>query len=179
MEEEFKQKEGLIPQRILDQAQKIKKKIDESSANFERRNQATITTVVLMLSTAFFYDLLQAIPFVGWLISPFVGIYAWLTFYVWTSSLGWGKTDTAVKYGLSWIAKFKPVAQFLAKYVFPFLELIPGLSSVPAITLGVFFSIAIIKSDDFIYNHTKGKVDAEILTEGVEFFNVFRNVYGV
>ncbi len=150
---------------VIERAQKVRAQMAESVARFERRNRVTITTVILMLSVAGFYDLLQFIldwiPFVGWILSFFVGIFAWLTFYTWTSIKGWGFSDTAKK----WIV-----------WLLQGLSIIPVLNFGPEIMAGVLLTILIVKSDDFVYNRTKGRVDAEIIKEGIAFFNLFREV---
>ena len=122
-----------------------------------------------MLVVAGFYDLLQFganfIPFVGWILSSFVGVWSWLTFYTWTSYLGWGYADS--------------IRKWIVKAVLPALGVLPIANWGPEIIVGVFLSIAIVKSDDFIYNKTKGRVDANVIKEGMKFFNVFRDVYKV
>lgn len=160
--------ETVIPKKVMDQAQKVRSHMAESAAHFERRNRVTTTTIVLMLSVAAFYDLLQIgfnfIPFIGWIFASLVGIYAWLTFYVWTSIKGWGFADTLKKWGVQLLYAF---------------ELISIFDDLPAITFGVFLTLLIVKSEDYVYNKTKGKVDEEVIKQGIEFFNLFRDVYHV
>ncbi|GEM_PF-2548805 len=143
----------------------VRSKIVEASDRFEKRNRVTTTTIILMLSVAGFYDLLQFgldwIPVLGWILSSFVGIYAWLTFYVWTSIKGWGFTDTVKKWGV---------------YGLQVLGVLPLLNFGPEITMGVFLTLLIVKSDDFIYNQTKGQVDVENIKQGLQFFNLLRDV---
>ena len=164
--EEIKQE---IPLPLQKKFNDVKQKVDEAVKNFERRNRVSTTTVILMLSVAGFYDLLQLglnfIPFIGWIFSGLVGIWSWLTFYVWTSIKGWGFADTLKK----WVVSFG----------LPFLGIVPIANWGPEITIGVFLSIAIVKSDDYLYNKTKGRIDAETIKEGLSFLNVFRNVYNV
>ncbi len=159
----------LIPESAQQQLNKVRQKIQNSAEHFERRNRVSEITIILMLAVASFYDgaqfLLNYIPFVGTAFASFVGIWAWLTFYTWTSIKGWGSTDTLKK----WIVT----------YAIPFIGIAPIANWGPEITIGVFLSIAIVKSDDFVYNKTKGRVDGEIIKEGLKFFNVFRDVYNV
>lgn len=153
-------------ERIQRQFNKIRNRVEESATNFEQRNRVTITTILLMVLTAIFYDVVEAgldfIPFLGWILSGFVGIFAWLTFYVWTSIEGWGMSDT--------------VKKFVVSRAIPLIGVIPIFNALPEITLSVIFSILIVKSDDFIYNRTKGRVDIETVKQGLQFFNLFRDV---
>ena len=153
---------------IQNKFNEVRGKMARAAESFEKRNRVTTTTIILMLSVAGFYDLLQFgldfIPFVGWILSSFVGIFSWLTFYTWTSIKGWGFADTLKKL----------LAQLLM-----FLGILPILNFGPEITMGVLLTILVVKSEDFVYNVTKGNIDAEIVKQGIEFFNVFRDVYNV
>lgn len=166
---------------VIQKLEEVRKKVRESEENFERRNRVTGTTIFLMLSVAGFYDLLQFglnfIPILGSTLSIMVGIFSWLTFYTWTSIKGWGFSDTIKKAGVS-LFQNKDFLKWIAKFC-PILGVIPIFNWGPEIMGGVFLTILIVKSDDFVYNKTKGKVDSEIIKEGLQFFNVFRNVYNV
>src|SRR3989338_2693099 len=126
----------------------IKRKVNEANSRFEKRNRVTTITIVLMVSVSLFYDLIEAgldlIPFVGWILSGFVGIFAWLTFYTWTSIKGWGMSDT--------------VKKFLVSKVLPFIGIIPVINIVPEITTGVILTLIFIRAEDTLYNKTKGRV---------------------
>ncbi len=68
------------------------------------------TTIVLMVSVAFFYDALQWLLgwiFMGWLVTIFAG----LTFYVWFKSKGMSfmKPKRFAAFGGSFIVEFIPV----------------------------------------------------------------------
>ena len=156
----------IINPAIKQKFQEVTKKVAESASRFETRNRVTKTTIVLMLSVAGLYDLLEflldLIPFVGWILASFVGVYAWLTFYVWTSIKGWGKTDT--------------IKKWIVQYGLPALGIIPIADIGPELLVSVFLTIAIVKSDDFIYNKTKGRLDIENIRQGLAFFNIFRDV---
>lgn len=173
-----------MPYKVMAEAKKVKKMMDESAARFERRNRVTFTTIFLMLSVAGLFDLAQAgieiyVPFVGLILSFILGIYSWLTFYVWTSIKGWNMGDTVIKGVVSWVAKSEKVMKFCAKYLFPFVALVPIVNALPETFFGVLFTILIIKSEDFIYNKTKGNIDENVIVEGAQFFNLLRNVYEV
>jgi hypothetical protein len=127
---------------------------DSIEKKAEKRNRAHTSTFVLMLATAIFYDVLQVylslIPFVGWILSAIVGLFAWLTFYVWTSLKGWGLSDT--------------VKQVIVNWAIPFIEIVPLLNLLPTWTLKVVISYFFLKSEDLLYNVTGGKADAEKLS---------------
>jgi len=144
----------------------VREKMSEAAARFERRNRVTQSTVILMLMTAGFYDLLQflfdLIPLIGWLLSSGVGIASWITFYIWTSCKGWGMSDT--------------VKKFIASKVLPAIGCVGLLNIGPEITAGVIFTLLIIKSEDTLYNKTKGNVDFQILQEGAGFLNYLKKL---
>ena len=140
---EFKKRKNL---ELLSEEGSIQKK-------FEKRNRAHTTTFVLMLSVAIFFDTLQAIflliPFLGWIFSSLISIFAWLTFYVWTSIKGWGLSDT--------------LKQIIVNWALPFIEIIPILNTLPTWTLKVVLSYSFLKAEDTLYNVSGGKADAEKL----------------
>jgi len=151
---------------IQDKFNKIGKKVNESVARFEKRNRVTTTTIILMLGVAISYYLIQfvlnLIPFIGWIFSSFIGIYSWLTFYTWTSIKGWGMSDS--------------IKKFIVSKILPAIGCVGLFNFGPEITLGVVFTLLIVKSEDFIYNTTKGRMDKEVIKEGVAFFNLFRKI---
>lgn len=113
-----------------------------------------------MLVVAIFFDTIQAglllIPFVGWLLSILLSIFAWLTFYFWTSIKGWGLSDT--------------IKQMILNWVVPFIELIPILNAFPTWTLKVVLSYSFLKAEDALYNVSGGKADVEKLA------NIYKKV---
>ena len=133
-------------QKFLNEAGSIQKK-------FEKRNRAHPTTFVLMLCVAIFFDVLQAvfllIPLLGWIFSSVISIFAWLTFYVWTSIKGWGLSDT--------------LKQIIVNWAFPLIEIVPILNTLPTWTLKVVLSYSFLKAEDTLYNVSGGKADAEKL----------------
>jgi hypothetical protein len=151
-----------IQQRYRD----VRAKMAESEAKFEKRNRVTTTTIILMVSVAGFYDLVQGwldlVPLIGWILSSFVGIASWLTFYIWTSTKGWGMSDTAKK--------------FIASKVLPAIGCIGLLNIGPEITAGVIFTLMIVKAEDTLYNTTGGRVDTQVLEEGVGFLNYLKKL---
>ena len=82
---------------------------------FEKRNRVHFKDYFLMIFTSLIFDSIQAlfstIPILGWALSSLVSLFAWLTFYVWTSIKGWGLSDT--------------VKQMAVQYFIPLIEVVP------------------------------------------------------
>ena len=135
--------------------------VNEAQKRAEKRNRVTASTTYLMVGTALFFDALQFIlnfiPFVGWILSFIVGIFAWLTFYTWTSIKGWGWSDTLKKIAINW--------------GIPLFEIFPVLNDLPLWTVRVAIQISIIKAEDALYNRTQGKIDIQNIVH-------FANKYG-
>ncbi|MEQ1500085.1 MAG: hypothetical protein ABL917_01780 [Parcubacteria group bacterium] len=177
--EEIRQIETFVPNKVVKQAYKVSAALNKSVKRFERRNRVNTGTIILMLCVAGFYDFLQflfnfIIIDLG-LLSFLVGVFSYLTFYTWNSWNGWNMGDTAIKGGLNYLSK----TDMFAKYILPIIGLIPWLNELPEITLGVFLTILIVKSDDYVYNITKGRTDERVIKEGIEFFNILRDTYNV
>src|SRR3989344_1028705 len=147
--------------RLLNEASDIQKKSG-------KRNRANPTTFFLMLSVAIFFDVLQAIllliPFLGWILSSLISIFAWLTFYVWTSIKGWGLSDT--------------LKQIVVNWVLPLMEIVPILNTLPTWTLKVVLSYSFLKAEDALYNVSGGRADAEKLERLLRIKNVNKNLQG-
>jgi hypothetical protein len=131
---------------------------EEAQKRLSKRNRVTTGMAVLMVVAAVFVDILKlgadAVPLIGWVISPLISLFAWLGFYVWTSILGWGLSDSVKKIVVMW--------------VIPFFALIPILNALPDWTLAVCLQLFFLKAEDTIYNTTKGKVDAEKIAEVIK-----------
>lgn len=144
---------------------KLARSSQEIEKKFERRNRVHIKDVILMVMTAVFYDTLQAIfgwiPYVGWIMAGLIGMYAWLTFWIWTSMKGWGVSDTVKQ------VIFSPqnTKKFIVKWLMPLIELVPIINIVPIWTARTIIQLAFLKAEDALYNSTGGKVDAENLIE--------------
>jgi hypothetical protein len=132
------------------------KKASAAAKRMAKRGKVTFRGAALMIAVAILFDLtrfgLDCIPVVGWILSPIVGLYGWLTFYVWTSMKGWGLSDTAKNY------IFKKILIYVG---LPITELIPIVNALPVCTAGVLLQIIFLKAEDALYYGTKGKVDAE------------------
>ncbi|MEK7147955.1 MAG: hypothetical protein AAB758_01515 [Patescibacteria group bacterium] len=145
--------------RTLEDIQKIGEKIEK-----KERERVTSTSAGLMIGTAIFYDALQAIlsliPYVGWILSSCISIFAWLTFYVWTSIKGWNMADT-----VAFSSIMKKLTPTIAKWLAPLIELIPIVNVVPAWTISVSLQLSFLKAEEVLYDATKGRVDIDRLME--------------
>lgn len=128
---------------------------EDSAKRLDKRNRAHFETFIAMLVVAILFDVVQdalgsidfVLPGLGWLIDCMISIFAWLTFYVWTSMKGWGLSDT--------------LKQMLVNWGLPVIEFIPLLNLLPAWTLKIVLTYSFLKAEDILYNATKGKLDAE------------------
>lgn len=95
-------------------------------------------TMQFMIIVAFGFDFFQgiilAMPFVGFIIAPLIGLFAWLTFFVWFHKHGITLTDS--------LARF-----IIINSAFLF-ELVPGINILPFWTLSVFISLVLIRAGD-------------------------------
>lgn len=151
----------------------------------ERRNRVDTQTAVAMVIVALFFDILQALvelgtaalveipvidslTFLGVIIGFFISIFAWLTFYVWTSIKGWGMSDTAKKFVAGKIkvgGKGFDLKKVLIKFVTPLVEMIPYLNIVPTWTISILVQMSVLKAEDALYNSTHGELDADTLAD--------------
>jgi len=142
---------------------KLQSEAEDASTRVEKRNRVKTHDYILMIGTALLFDAIQAlllmIPFLGWGMSLLVGIFAWLTFYLWTSIKGWGLSDT--------------IKQFIVQYLIPFIELIPIINVLPTWTLRVILQLSFLKAEDVVYNTSNGKVDIEKISR---FYKEVRNM---
>ena len=149
--------------RTLEEIQKIGAKIEN-----KERHRVTSTSAGLMIGTAIFIDFLQAllslIPFVGWILSALISIFAWPTFYVWTSIKGWGMSDTVAFKGL-----IKKLTPWIARWIAPLIELIPIVNIVPTWTVSVSLQLAFLKAEEALYDATKGRADWEKIERYVNY----------
>lgn len=138
--------------------------VNESQKRFQKRNRVSKVDTILMVSVALIFDLcqigLEAIG-IGWLFNWIISIFAWCTFYVWTSIKGWGWSDTMKKVAINW--------------GIPLMEIFPFLNDIPAWTLRVMFQIAIVKAEDAVYNLSQGKADIENIKKfGIKYGSVLK-----
>src|SRR5688572_20772735 len=93
--------------------------------NVEKRNRVKESDFILMMGTALFFDTLQAllsaIPIIGWVLSSLVSVFAWLTFYVWSSAKGWGVSDSVKQL----------ITKTAIQYALPLFEIVPGANVLP------------------------------------------------
>ncbi len=122
---------------------------------FEKRNRVHFKDYFLMIFTSLIFDSIQAlfstIPILGWALSSLVSLFAWLTFYVWTSIKGWGLSDT--------------VKQMAVQYFIPLIEVVPLINILPTWTLRVVIQLSFLKAEDVVYNASGGRADIEKLVD--------------
>lgn len=132
---------------------KTQEETPDTTKKIEKRNRVKKSDVMLMVGVALLFDGIQAlfllIPLLGWILSSLLSIFAWLTFYLWSSIKGWGLSDSA--------------KQFLVQWAIPFVEVIPVLNALPTWTLKVVLQISFLKAEDAIYNASGGRADLEKL----------------
>ncbi|MFH0846352.1 MAG: hypothetical protein V1851_03085 [Patescibacteria group bacterium] len=95
------------------------------------------TSFYLMLGTAIFFDLIQAgldiIPVLGWILSSFVALIAFLTFWLWLKIKKVGIFDRGLRMIMLWI-------------ITPFIE--ATFSFIPGLTFMIISTYFIVKADD-------------------------------
>ena len=112
----------------MDKESKPKRKIGFMQAGF-------------MIGVAVIFDLAQAgielisVGFLGWLFNPLVSIFASMTFFMW--------------FTLNEVSFLKPT-KLITMLGTTLIELIPWLNDVPAWTLGVIITLALVYADDII-----------------------------
>jgi len=119
--------------------------MEDGKPDGKKEKELKVTTVWLMISTAFFFDVLQAlltVVFMGWL----VGIFAGLTFYVWFKS-----------YRISFmtVKRFSVFGGASVIEMFPFLP----LAALPAWTAAVSYLALSKKLQDVIPGADMTKLD--------------------
>jgi len=100
------------------------------------KREITKITMGLMVVVALFYDIVQiglsTLPLAGWIISPLVSVFAFLTFYVWFKTYG---------------RNFMTPKRALAMGGGAIIEMIPILNILPAWTMAVLFLIGLEKAE--------------------------------
>ena len=133
--------------------QKLLNNAESTLKTDDKRNRADKGTFLQMLGVAIFFDALQGfflpVPIIGWIFASLIGLFAWLTFYLWSSLKGWGLSDTLKQIMLNW--------------GLPIIEIIPILNALPTWTLKVVLTYSFLKAEDVLYNASSGRVDAEKL----------------
>lgn len=143
-----------------------------TTQEFKKRNRVQTKDIILFVGTALFFDFLQilfsfilsfawiffAIPVIGKILSVvapvfgatlsiIISVFAWLTFYTWTSIKKWS---------VSGITK-----RLIVRWLIPIIEIIPYLNILPTWTIRAIMQLLAIRSEDVVYNTSKGMVDLE------------------
>lgn len=110
----------------------------------EKRRRIGNTQGVLMIAVAGIIDgvqfLLNFIPFIGWILTALVSIFAWLTFFTWYKFNGIDFLDSILK--------------FVTMFAVAVIEIIPVFNSIPAWIASVLVMLFIVRSEDVIFNKT-------------------------
>ena len=104
------------------------------------RRRISNTTASILLTVAIFFDVLSLVPF----LDIAIDFIAWLVFFLWFYHLGVGLTSPK--------KLAAPVISF-------FIEIIPGLSILPSISLAVAASIGIITLEDYRNKETAQSIE--------------------
>lgn len=144
-----------------------------ATPEFKKRNRVHTKDIILFVGTALFFDGLQilfslilsfggwalaAIPVIGKVyavaasvfgvaLSAIISLFAWLTFYTWTSIKKWGVSG-----------KLK---QLIVRWLIPIIELIPYLNVLPTWTIRAILQLLTVRAEDAIYNKSRGRIDLE------------------
>jgi len=111
-------------------------------ARREKRERIGPTQGVFMIGVAGLFDFLQGIlniAIIGVILSSFVSIVAWLTFFLWFKLNGVSFFDSGAR-------------KLIVYYGGSFLELFPLLNTLPIWTITVSLMVAIVRAEDFAYN---------------------------
>ena len=131
------------------------------TAPFEKRNRATYTTMLSMITVFVMFDVLQVllnfIPVAGWILSFLVGIVGQFTWYIWNILNGWTTiTGKSTSTGGKVSGKIMNV---IIQWVAPIAEMIPIVDDLPIFTAKVIFKIYTIRAEDAVYNLSHGKLN--------------------
>ncbi len=92
----------------------------------------------LMVAVAFGFDLFQGVvgltPFVGWVLSPMIGLIIWLTFWIWLKL-----------HGVSVVESVERMAILFGGFL---VELVPILNILPVWTLTIFVTVLLVQRED-------------------------------
>lgn len=115
----------------------------------EKRQRIGNMQGALMIAVAATVDgiqfLLNFIPFVGWIFTALISIFAWLTFFVWFKFNGVGFLE-----GKAAVLKFSLI------FGVSILEIIPVLNDLPAWIAYIVLMILIVRAEDVMYNKIGG-----------------------
>ncbi len=90
--------------------------------------------VIVALGFDFFQGIIGVLPVVGFILSPLVSLFIWLTFWIWLKLHGVNVTDKIGRIFIMWGGFF--------------LELIPLLNILPTWTMTIFITVSLIQRDD-------------------------------
>lgn len=117
-----------------------------------KKRRISSIQAIFMLAVAGVFDLIQFlisfIPYVGWIISVFLSIFVWLTFYMWFKLNGISFLDKGSRLAITF---------FLGAII----EVIPIINILPGWTLSVVLMLLIIRAEDVIFNKTGKNIEIQ------------------
>lgn len=117
-----------------------------------KKRRISSIQAIFMLAVAGVFDLIQFlisfIPYVGWIISVFLSIFVWLTFYMWFKLNGISFLDKGARLAITF---------FLGAII----EVIPIINILPGWTLSVVLMLLIIRAEDVIFNKTGKNIEIQ------------------
>lgn len=112
--------------------------------NEEKRKRIGNMQGALMIGVAGVIDFVQGLltaGFIGVIVSTFISIFAWLTFYFWFKLNGINMLDSGVR-------------KIITLLCGAFIEMLPVINVLPAWTISVVIMLFIVRSEDVIFNKT-------------------------
>lgn len=106
--------------------------------NLVRHERITPFTAGCLIVFSGLIDLAQAVPLVGWLLSPLAAVAGGIILYIWYKILGINFSDSIKRFLIL-------IGQWL-------IELIPILNILPAWTFGTAIMISLVKTEDALHN---------------------------
>ncbi|MDP6388187.1 MAG: hypothetical protein QGG63_02855 [Candidatus Pacebacteria bacterium] len=120
--------------------------------NKEKRQRIGNMEGGLMIAAAGVIDgvqfLFNLIVVIGWIIVPFIGISAWLMFYLWYKLKGINFLDSGARLAITICTG-------------ALLEIIPVLNAFPAWTISVAIMFFIVRFEDNVFNKTDKNIETQ------------------
>lgn len=118
----------------------------------EKRQRISSIIATLMIGTAVVFDLVQFllnfIPFVGWIATSLISVFAWLTFFTWFKLNG-----------VSFLSGKTTVLKIASIFGVSILEIFPILNDLPAWIAYIVIMIFIVRAEDTIFNKTGKNIE--------------------
>lgn len=120
--------------------------------DIEKRQRISSIQGIFMLAVAGIIDgvqfLLNFIPFVGWIATSLISVFAWLTFFTWFKLNGVG-----------FLSGKTTVLKIASIFGVSILEIFPIINDFPAWIVYIVIMIFIVKAEDTIFNKTGKNIE--------------------